>query len=255
MELDPQDGSAYYYRGLIYKYRGDWALAIADFQHCLTLDLTPQLRDKVESLLIEMGVDHVSFCLEFVDPEWFARICPGKEKVLGQQIFFDSIAYCAQRMNRGAVSGEIIAGVEPIEATLRGVDWIAAQGAFPTVCIFRPLAGSILAHLPSPDPDEMREVMAYQYTAARREGLAVGILPNIKVSLVVQPEEGRELQAERSWLDPYEWKLAALRTLARPFAAWKKKPRPGAPEFRADVPAASQAGGAKPADRPTESPS
>ena len=81
--------------------------------------------------LIDLGVDHVSFCLEFVDPEWFARICPGKEKVLGQQIFFDSIEYCAKRMGKGAVSGEIIAGVEPIEQTLRGIDWIADHGRVP----------------------------------------------------------------------------------------------------------------------------
>ena len=78
--------------------------------------------------------------------------------------------------------------------------------------------------------------MAYQYTAARRAGLAVGILPNIKVSLVVQPEEGRDLQPQRSWLDPYEWKLKALRTLARPYAAWKMRPRPGAPAFLPEIP-------------------
>jgi hypothetical protein len=88
----------------------------------------------------------------------------------------------------------------------------------------------------------MRDVMAYQYTAARRAGLAVGILPNIKVSLVVQPEEGRDLQPEKGWLDPYEWKLKALRTLARPYAAWKRRPRPGAPEFRPEIPTETSVG-------------
>ena len=89
---------------------------------------------------------------------------------------------------------------------------------------------------------EMREVMAYQYAAARREGLAVGILPNIKVSLVVQPEEGRLLLPERGWLDPFEWKLAALRALARPYAAWKKRPVPSAREFRPEIPAEASVG-------------
>jgi hypothetical protein len=88
----------------------------------------------------------------------------------------------------------------------------------------------------------MREVMAYQYAAARKAGLAVGILPNIKVSLVVQPEEGRDLLPERSWLDPYEWKLKALRTLARPYAAWKRKPRPSAPAFTPEIPPAAAVG-------------
>jgi hypothetical protein len=192
--------------------------------------------------LIELGCDHFSFCVELLDKRWFDEVCPGKASTVGQEAFFEAMEYTAGKLGRGRVSGEIIAGLEPIESTKRAIDRIVGVGAFPTVCIFRPLAGSNLAHLPSPDPVEMREVMAYQYAAARREGLAVGILPNIKVSLVVQPEEGRELQAEKSWLDPYEWKLKALRTLVRPWAAWKKRPRPSAPEFKPKIPAATADG-------------
>jgi hypothetical protein len=186
--------------------------------------------------LIELGCDHFSFCVELLDKKWFDEVCPGKASTVGQDAFFEALEYTAGKLGRGRVSGEIIAGLEPAESTKKAIDRIVAAGGFPTVCIFRPLAGSNLAHLPSPDPDEMRDVMAYQYTAARKAGLAVGILPNIKVSLVVQPEEGRELTAERSWLDPYEWKLKALRTLARPYAAWKKKPRPGARAFEPEIP-------------------
>ena len=199
----------------------------------------PVLRDCWDEYdeLIELGCDHFSFCVELLDKKWFDEVCPGKATTVGQDAFFEAMEYTAGRLGRGRVSGEIIAGLEPAESTKRAIDRIVAAGAFPTVCIFRPLAGSNLAHLPSPNPDEMRDVMAHQYTAARRAGLAVGILPNIKVSLVVQPEEGRQLLEERSWLDPYEWKLSALRALARPYAAWRKRPRPGAPEFRPEIPA------------------
>lgn len=186
--------------------------------------------------LIELGCDHFSFCVELLDKKWFDEVCPGKASTVGQDAFFEALEYTAGKLGRGRVSGEIIAGLEPAESTKRAIDRIIAAGGFPTVCIFRPLAGSNLAHLPSPDPDEMRDVMAYQYTAARRAGLAVGVLPNIKVSLVVQPEEGRELGPEPGWLDPYEWKLKALRTLARPYAAWKKRPRPGARAFVPEIP-------------------
>lgn len=186
--------------------------------------------------LIELGCDHFSFCVELLDKKWFDEVCPGKAATVGQNAFFEALEYTAGKLGRGRVSGEIIAGLEPAESTKRAIDRIVAAGGFPTVCIFRPLAGSNLARLPSPDPDEMRDVMAYQYTAARKAGLAVGILPNIKVSLVVQPEEGRELQPQQSWLDPYEWKLKALRTLARPYAAWKKRPRPEATAFVPEIP-------------------
>ncbi len=204
----------------------------------------PVLRDCWDEYdeLIELGCDHFSFCVELLDKKWFEEVCPGKATTVGQDAFFEALEYTAKKLGRGRVSGEIIAGLEPAESTKKAIDRIVAAGGFPTVCIFRPLAGSNLAHLPSPDPDEMRDVMAYQYAAARKAGLAVGILPNIKVSLVVQPEEGRELLPERSWLDPYEWKLAALRALARPYAAWRKRPRPGAPEFRPEIPSGAAVG-------------
>ncbi len=170
--------------------------------------------------LIEAGTDHFSFCYEFEDPEVFARLCPGKEKTLGQQAFFDAMEYTAKKLGQGRVSGEIIAGPEPIEATKRGIDRIVNAGAFPTVCIFRPTIGSEMAHVPPPHPEEMKEVFAYLHQACRRAGLPVGILP-IEVSLVVQPEETADL-IEPVFADHvYAAKNWALRQLAKPYVAWK----------------------------------
>jgi solute carrier family 13 (sodium-dependent dicarboxylate transporter), member 2/3/5 len=173
--------------------------------------------------LIEAGTDHFSFCYEFEDPEYFAQICPGKAATLGQEGFFEAMEYTAKKLGRGRVSGEIIAGLEPIAATMRGIDRIVAAGAFPTVCIFRPTIGSELEDAPPPDPVAMREVFAHLYEACRDAGLPIGILP-IEVSLVVQPEEAAELVPRTLSSRVYEWKLSALRGLARPYVAWKRRP-------------------------------
>jgi hypothetical protein len=178
--------------------------------------------------LIDAGADHFSFCYEFEDPEYFGRLCPGKAATLGQEGFFEAMEYTSKRLGRGRVSGEIIAGLEPIEATKRGIDRIVAAGAFPTVCIFRPTVGSELEHAAPPQPDEMREVFAHLYEACRDAGLPVGILP-IEVSLVVQPEECADLAAPSLRSKIYGWKLAAWRALARPYVAWKLNPRDRAP--------------------------
>ncbi|MET0620393.1 MAG: radical SAM protein, partial [Thermoanaerobaculia bacterium] len=175
--------------------------------------------------LIEAGTDHFSFCYEFEDPSWFERICPGKAATIGQEGFFEAMEYASKKLGRGRVSGEIIAGLEPIEATMRGIDRIVAAGAFPTVCIFRPTIGSELENAPPPDPDAMREVFAHLYKTCRDAGLPVGILP-IEVSLVVQPEETADLVPRTLSGYAYRWKLAALRQLARPYVAWKRRPRP-----------------------------
>jgi hypothetical protein len=174
--------------------------------------------------VIDAGADHFSFCYEFEDPEWFAKICPGKAETVGQKGFFEAMEYTARKLGAGRVSGEIIAGVEPIEATKRGIDRIVDAGAFPTVCIFRPTVDSEMENVPSPEPEAMKEVFAYLYEACRRTGLPIGVLP-IEVSLVVQPEEAADLVPTTLGTRFYEAKLAALRTLARPYIAWKRKPR------------------------------
>jgi hypothetical protein len=175
--------------------------------------------------LVEAGADHFSFCYEFEDPEVFARLCPGKAETLGQSGFFDAMEYTSRKLGKGRVSGEIIAGLEPVAATKRGIDRIVAAGAFPTVCIFRPTIGSALEKEPPPDPEAMKEVFAHLWEACRRSGLPVGVLP-IEVSLVVQPEETAALAAPSFSSLLYRSKLAALRLLAKPYVAWKRRPHP-----------------------------
>ena len=174
--------------------------------------------------LIAAGTDHFSFCYEFEDPEVFASLCPGKAQTVGQKSFFEAMEYTSRKLGRGRVSGEIIAGVEPIAATKRGIDRIVNAGAFPTVCIFRPTVGSEMENVPPPDPEAMKEVFAYLHESCRRAGLPVGILP-IEVSLVVQPEETAGLVEPSLAGDMYAFKNSALRQLARPYVAWKRQPR------------------------------
>ena len=70
--------------------------------------------------------------------------------MIGQGLFFGALAYSAKRLPQGAVSGEIIAGVEPIERTIGAIDYITALGAFPTVCVFRPTVDSDMEAWPAP---------------------------------------------------------------------------------------------------------
>jgi hypothetical protein len=173
--------------------------------------------------LIEAGTDHFSFCYEFEDPAVFARVCPGKARTVGQHAFFDAMEYTSRRLGKGRVSGEIIAGVEPIAATKRGIDRIVDAGAFPTVCIFRPTIGSEMESVAPPHPDEMKEVFRYLYEACRRAGIPVGVLP-IEVSLVVQPEECAALAEPGLANTMYAWRNRALRQIARPYVHWKSRP-------------------------------
>ena len=58
--------------------------------------------------LIELGADHFSFCYEFHNPDYFARLCPGKANYVGQETFFRALEYCARKLGKGTCSGEIM---------------------------------------------------------------------------------------------------------------------------------------------------
>jgi hypothetical protein len=145
--------------------------------------------------------------------------------MLGQQLFFDAMAYCARRMPKGAVSGEIIAGLEPVDRTLEAVDRITDLGAFPTVCIFRPTVGSDLQDWPSPRYEDMLRVMQHVYEACRRHWIPIGAAPNIEVSIVVNPDDTALVARRGPGFWAYEAWRRSVKALAKPVFAWKQRPR------------------------------
>jgi hypothetical protein len=174
---------------------------------------------------LALGVDHFSFCFEFYNSEYFRRYLPGKAEVLGRDVFFRAMEYCSRKMGKGMVSGEIIAGVEPVADTMRAIDYIARIGAFPFVCIFRPLAGGEMRDYPPPDPADMIRVFRHVYEACRTHNLPVGIAPNINASLSLQPDDTFYLApgdiADRmyqSWID-------AMKHLMRPYFSRRMRPQ------------------------------
>jgi uncharacterized radical SAM superfamily protein len=170
--------------------------------------------------LREMGVNRVSFCFEVYDPDVFHTLCPGKARTYGLGRYLEAVEYTAKLSKKGprgepwVSNGEIIAGLEPVESSLRAVDWITSVGAIPTVCVFRPLKGTALEDTPPPDAEEIAPIFARAYERCVERGLPIGLAPNIKVSLVLLPEEGLGLVADPSRYRWAEWKRSMLGRVA-----------------------------------------
>jgi hypothetical protein len=129
------------------------------------------------------------------------------------------VRYCATLSKKGpkgepwVSNGEIIAGLEPPESSIAAIDWITSVGAIPTVCVFRPLAGTDLESLPPPDTEELIPVFTRLYEACMEKGLPIGVAPNVHVSLVLLPDECRGLSSRR-----YRFQTLKLKAMARAFA-------------------------------------
>ncbi len=183
---------------------------------------TPPHRDlRRYDELRSMGVNRVSFCLELFDRQRFREVCPGKHEEYGHDRYLEAIRYCAGLGRIGpkrepwVTNGELIAGLEPPASTIRGIEWITAVGAIPTVCVFRPLVGTDLADHPPPRTEEVVPVFRALYEECMAHRLPIGCAPNVHVSLVLLPDEARSL-SQRHFRGG-ALRLAALRRLA----AWR----------------------------------
>lgn len=172
--------------------------------------------------LKKLGVNRVSFCFEIYDPEVFVETCPGKAERYGLKRYLDAVEYNARLGKSAGLSfdpwvsnGEIIAGIEPPESSIRAIEWITGVGAIPTVCVFRPLCGTDYEKVPPPRTEEMIPVFAAQYEACMRAGLPIAVAPNVNVSLVMLPWEARWLVSKsvRRRFALGEAKMAAMRRL------------------------------------------
>jgi hypothetical protein len=163
--------------------------------------------------LREMGVNRVSFCFEIFDSCLFKEVCPGKAREYGLERYLEAVRYCAALGRKGprtepwVANGEIIAGLEPPESSIRAIDWITSVGAIPTVCVFRPLAGTDYADVSPPQTEPLIPVFRRLYEACMERGLPIGAAPNIHVSLVMLPEEARWLSDRRFPLRQLKLKL------------------------------------------------
>jgi len=165
--------------------------------------------------LREMGVNTVSFCFELWDRGRFSEVCPGKSRAIGQQRYFRAIEYCAGLFD--TTNGEIVAGLEPPEKTIEAIDWITGVGAIPTVCVFRPVVGCDYQDVPPPRTEAMVPVFARLYEACMEKGLPIGIAPNVKVSIVLLPDECRTLSEHPG---AYPWQRLKLAAMRRAFALY-----------------------------------
>jgi hypothetical protein len=183
--------------------------------------------------LKKMGVNRVSFCFEIFDQKRFEEICPGKHREYGLDTYLNAVEYCARLSDDTRMweqpwvsNGEIIAGLESPESSIKAIDWITERGAIPTVCVFRPLLGTDLAGAEPPETEDMVPVFRRLYEACMEHDLPIGLAPNINVSLVMLPEEGRYLLDDPSKYRSKEFKLAVKKKLYRTkFLAAQKRLR------------------------------
>jgi radical SAM protein (TIGR04043 family) len=115
-------------------------------------------------LLKEAGVDTVGIHLESLTQEIRERITPGKATISIER-YFEAYARAVEIFGRNQVSTYIIVGFGDSEETLvAGCERLAKMGVYPFVVPLRPIIGTPLEKVSTPDPVFMDRI--YRQVAA-----------------------------------------------------------------------------------------
>lgn len=106
----------------------------------LTISPTRDINDVKK--VYELGAHSVSFNFEVFDKGYWKAIVPGKDKYIGRDLWEESLIKATELYPKGRVFSALIAGLEPRQTLLQGVEWCCERGIVPIVVPFSPETGS-----------------------------------------------------------------------------------------------------------------
>lgn len=110
--------------------------------------------------LAEAGVDSLGLHMEAVTEEVRQRIIPGKAEV-PVSVYLEAFSAAVSVFGRGQVSSYILAGLGDSRAAILDMcERMIELGVYPFVVPFVPIAGTPLAHHPTPEPAFMASLLA-----------------------------------------------------------------------------------------------
>jgi pyruvate-formate lyase-activating enzyme len=123
--------------------------------------------------LRDSGIDGVFFNLELYGETAARQMMPQKAS-FGNSALLETLRRAVPVFGERKVRSLILAGLEPVSDTLRGVEAIVSVGAIPILSPFRPSSATPLRNVPPPTLEVLKEAYTGALTISRRFGLPLG---------------------------------------------------------------------------------
>ncbi|MCU0822423.1 MAG: hypothetical protein MUC95_08120, partial [Spirochaetes bacterium] len=94
---------------------------------------------------------------EIYDEDLRRKIMPAKGSI-PRDLYFRAMERAAGLLGFEQVSSWLIAGLEPVESTIKGIKHVASARAIPFVTVFRPLLGSEFEDMMPPESGKISSV-------------------------------------------------------------------------------------------------
>ncbi len=140
----------------------------------IRLSIAPPDEEQYIDILREAGADLIGYDYEVFDPELYKEICPGKYKEIDRekprQTYDRMLRYAVKKGGPSSTYSNILAGLEPKESTVAGIEHLASMSVIPRVFVFRALTGTAMQDAPMSTPQEliyiyqkMKEIIEEKY--------------------------------------------------------------------------------------------
>lgn len=121
------------------------------------------------------GVHGVAINMELFDEGQLRAHCPSKCR-LGREAYRGMLEHAVEVFGRGHVRSLLLLGIEPVETTLRGVEYLAALGVNPVLSPLMPAPGTPFENPVRLSPDELLHAFLRAESIAARHGVRLGPL-------------------------------------------------------------------------------
>lgn len=92
----------------------------------------------------------MSMSLEVFNPTLFSEVCPGKAQDYTRDRFLNAFEAAVEILGHGNVYVGFVAGMEPLDSLIEGIEYFGSRGVVPAVAAFHPDAGSKYSTYPRP---------------------------------------------------------------------------------------------------------
>ena len=122
----------------------------------------------------EAGWQHIATNVEVWDKRMFEVICPGKVDVCGgHDHWVEALKHEVDVFGKGNVRSILVAGLEPKESLMEGVEYLASIGVIAIPSIWKPCIGSSLEGHRSPESSWFQEIVERTANIHRKYGFTL----------------------------------------------------------------------------------
>lgn len=135
--------------------------------------LPPQQKADIEDY-VKAGVTEFAFNMEIYDRALALKYMPGKGR-FSRERYLQALNWAVELLGHtGAVRCSFIAGLEPMDSLLEGIDAVCRCGAAPILSAFRPIPDTEMEEMIPPSNEWLMELTQRAEEISQRYGLSLG---------------------------------------------------------------------------------